>query len=43
MLHEAGTKFSLYGDGVCLDQGDEKPDDYVYDYTDAENRLLVKG
>ena len=42
MLHEAGTKFSLYGDGVCLDQGDEKPDDYVYDYTDAETGCSLK-
>jgi hypothetical protein len=42
MFHEAGTKFSLYGDGVCLDQGDEKPDDYVYDYTDAETGCSLK-
>jgi hypothetical protein len=36
MLLEAGTKFGLYGDGVCLDEGDNVPDDFVYDYTDPE-------
>lgn len=42
MLLTAGTKFGLYGDGVCLDEGDNVPDEYVYDYTDAETGCSLK-
>jgi hypothetical protein len=42
MLHTAGTKFSLYGDGDCLNGGDEEPDAYTYDYTDAETGCSLK-
>jgi hypothetical protein len=32
----AGTKFSLYGDGACLESGDDLPDEFIYDYTDTD-------
>jgi hypothetical protein len=42
LLLLAGTKFGLYGDGECESDADEKPDDYTYDYTDAETGCSLK-
>jgi len=42
MAFKAGTKLGLYGEGDCLKGGDEEPDAYSYDYTDAETGCSLK-